>query len=48
MPNVVHSVYDTDSEATWNFVNWYVHGVYDGETDLALIMFSKEVWFFSQ
>ena len=36
---------DTDRETSLNFVNWYLHGMYNGETDLTLVLFSDEPWF---
>ena len=29
-----------------NFVKWYLHGLYSGETDSMLVLHSDEVWFY--
>jgi hypothetical protein len=42
---VFHRLWDTDHEAGLNSVNWYFQGVYDGEIDHTLILFSGETWF---
>ena len=36
---MVHEFYDTDHVARVNFVNYYIHVVYDGNTDPTLILF---------
>jgi hypothetical protein len=35
---VVHKLYDTDHKAKFNFVNWYLLGIYDVENDHAFIL----------
>jgi hypothetical protein len=36
---MVHEFYDTDDETRVNFVNYYIHVVYDGNIDPTLILF---------
>jgi hypothetical protein len=42
---VVHKLYEKDCEERKNFVNWYFHGVHDGEMIAALVLISDEAWF---
>jgi hypothetical protein len=37
--SAVCKVYNTDFEARLHFVNWYLHGVHDGEIDCTVIQF---------
>jgi hypothetical protein len=35
----------TNHEASLTFVNWYLHGMYTGDKDPTLVLFSDEPWF---
>jgi len=42
---VAYKIYDTDSKARLNLVNWYLQGVDAGELDLTLVLLNGGDWF---
>jgi hypothetical protein len=41
---VVYTLYGMDYEARLKSVNWYLHGIYNGETDTKHGLFGGEAW----